>query len=106
MSARRAMRSCATRRSPRSHSPVPHARARPSWLRALKRGGKSPQIVFADAPRLDDVARRIAGAISGNAGQVCVAGSRLLVERSLAEPLAERIQAVFSGLKAGATWTP
>jgi aldehyde dehydrogenase (NAD+) len=72
----------------------------------LELGGKSPQIVFADAPRLDDVARRIAGAISGNAGQVCVAGSRLLVERSLAEPLAERIQAVFSGLKAGATWTP
>jgi len=58
----------------------------------LELGGKSPQIVLADAPRLDAVARRIAGAISGNAGQVCVAGSRLLVERSLAEPLAERIQ--------------
>lgn len=72
----------------------------------LELGGKSPQIVFADAPRLDAVARRIAGAISGNAGQVCVAGSRLLVERSLAEPLAERIGAVFSELKAGATWTP
>jgi aldehyde dehydrogenase (NAD+) len=71
----------------------------------LELGGKSPQIVFADAPRLDDVARRIAGAISGNAGQVCVAGSRLLVERSLAEPLAERIQAVFAELRAGATWT-
>ena len=71
----------------------------------LELGGKSPQIVFADAPRLDDVARRIAGAIAGNAGQVCVAGSRLLVERSLAEPLAERIQAAFGELKAGATWT-
>lgn len=72
----------------------------------LELGGKSPQIVFADAPRLDDVARRIAAAISSNAGQVCVAGSRLLVERSLAEPLAERIQAVFAGLKAGPTWSP
>ncbi|MGX7002487.1 aldehyde dehydrogenase family protein [Caballeronia sp. KNU42] len=72
----------------------------------LELGGKSPQIVFADAPRLDDVARRIATAISSNAGQVCVAGSRLLVERSLAEPLAERIQAVFAGLKAGTTWSP
>ncbi|WP_174362888.1 aldehyde dehydrogenase family protein [uncultured Caballeronia sp.] len=71
----------------------------------LELGGKSPQIVFADAPRLDDVARRIAGAISGNAGQVCVAGSRLLVERALAEPLAERIQKVFSELKAGHTWS-
>ncbi|CAB3674446.1 NADP/NAD-dependent aldehyde dehydrogenase PuuC [Paraburkholderia sediminicola] len=70
----------------------------------LELGGKSPQIVFADAPRLDDVARRIAGAITGNAGQVCVAGSRLLVERSLAEPLAERIGKVFAELKPGATW--
>ena len=70
----------------------------------LELGGKSPQIVFADAPRLDDVARRIAGAIANNAGQVCVAGSRLLVERSLAEPLAERIGQVFAELKPGATW--
>ncbi|MEX3759364.1 aldehyde dehydrogenase [Paraburkholderia phenoliruptrix] len=70
----------------------------------LELGGKSPQIVFADAPRLDDVARRIAGAITGNAGQVCVAGSRLLVERSLAEPLAERIGRIFAELRPGATW--
>lgn len=71
----------------------------------LELGGKSPQIVFADAPRLDQVARRIAGAISGNGGQVCVAGSRLLVERPLLDELADRIQAVFSELRAGATWT-
>ncbi|CAG4897084.1 aldehyde dehydrogenase family protein [Paraburkholderia gardini] len=70
----------------------------------LELGGKSPQIVFADAPRLDDVARRIAGSITGNAGQVCVAGSRLLVERALAEPLAERIGRIFAELKPGATW--
>ena len=50
----------------------------------LELGGKSPQIVFADAPDLDLVARRVAGAIAGNAGQVCVAGSRLIVERSAA----------------------
>ena len=72
----------------------------------LELGGKSPQLVFADAPRLDDVARRIAGAISGNAGQVCNAGSRLLVERSIADELTERIQRVFAELKAGATWRP
>ncbi|MGF6597994.1 aldehyde dehydrogenase (NAD+) [Paraburkholderia sp. GAS448] len=70
----------------------------------LELGGKSPQIVFADAPRLDDVARRIAAGITTNAGQVCVAGSRLLVERSIAEPLAERIERIFAGLKPGATW--
>ncbi|MGI4860314.1 MAG: aldehyde dehydrogenase family protein [Janthinobacterium lividum] len=71
----------------------------------LELGGKSPQIVFADAPRLDDVARRIAGAISGNAGQVCVAGSRLLVERPLVDALADRIQAAFKELRPGATWS-
>jgi aldehyde dehydrogenase (NAD+) len=72
----------------------------------LELGGKSPQIVFADAPRLDEVARRIAGAITGNAGQVCVAGSRLLAERSIADELAARIQRIFSEQKAGPTWSP
>ena len=70
----------------------------------LELGGKSPQIVFADAPRIDDVARRIASAITSNAGQVCVAGSRLIVERSIAQPLIERIEAIFNAMKAGATW--
>ncbi len=70
----------------------------------LELGGKSPQIVFADAPRIDDVARRIASAIVSNAGQVCVAGSRVIVERPIAEPLTERIEAILRGMKAGATW--
>ncbi|MCG7403089.1 MULTISPECIES: aldehyde dehydrogenase family protein [Caballeronia] len=70
----------------------------------LELGGKSPQIVFADAPRIDEVARRIAGAITGNAGQVCVAGSRLLVQRGIAEELTDRIAQAFGELKAGATW--
>ncbi|ASL46236.1 Aldehyde dehydrogenase PuuC [Burkholderia sp. AD24] len=70
----------------------------------LELGGKSPQIVFADAPRLDEVARRIAGSITGNAGQVCVTGSRLLVQRGLADELSERIGKLFAELKPGATW--
>lgn len=70
----------------------------------LELGGKSPQIVFADAQRIDDVARRIASGIATNAGQVCVAGSRLLVERSIAEPLVARIEHILGGLAAGATW--
>ncbi|HKT98503.1 MAG TPA: aldehyde dehydrogenase family protein [Paraburkholderia sp.] len=72
----------------------------------LELGGKSPQIVFADAPKLDEVARRIAGAITGNAGQVCVAGSRLLVERAIADELVARIAQAFAPLRAGATWAP
>lgn len=71
----------------------------------LELGGKSPQLVFADAPNLERVAQRIAGAIAGNAGQVCVAGSRLLVEASIAEPLIERIATAFARLQPGYTWS-
>lgn len=70
----------------------------------LELGGKSPQLVFADAPALDQVARRIAGAITGNAGQVCNAGSRLLVEASIAPALVEQVAAACKVLQAGATW--
>ncbi|MEM9580422.1 MAG: aldehyde dehydrogenase family protein [Pseudomonadota bacterium] len=46
----------------------------------LELGGKSPNIVFADAPDLDEAAKVAAAGIFRNAGQVCVAGSRLLVD--------------------------
>ncbi|WP_051294322.1 aldehyde dehydrogenase [Gemmobacter nectariphilus] len=49
----------------------------------LELGGKSPNIVFADTPDLGAAAQSAATAIFRNAGQVCVAGSRLLVERSI-----------------------
>ena len=49
----------------------------------LELGGKSPNIVFADAPDLSAAAKAAATAIFRNAGQVCVAGSRLLVEASI-----------------------
>ena len=49
----------------------------------LELGGKSPNIVFADAPDLAAAAKAAAGAIFRNAGQVCVAGSRLLIEASV-----------------------
>ncbi|WP_462380828.1 aldehyde dehydrogenase [Pseudomonas sp. Marseille-QA0892] len=50
------------------------------WLEA---GGKSPNIVFADAPDLQAAAEAAASAIAFNQGEVCIAGSRLLVERSI-----------------------
>jgi gamma-glutamyl-gamma-aminobutyraldehyde dehydrogenase len=49
----------------------------------LELGGKSPNIVFADAPDLDSAAKASAAGIFRNSGQVCIAGSRLLVERSI-----------------------
>lgn len=49
----------------------------------LELGGKSPHILFADTANLDKAAQAVAMGIFRNAGQVCVAGSRLLVERSI-----------------------
>jgi len=49
----------------------------------LELGGKSPNIVFADAPDLDQAAKISAAGIFRNSGQVCVAGSRLLVEDTI-----------------------
>ena len=66
----------------------------------LELGGKSPQIVFADAD-LDAVLPAVVNAIVQNAGQTCSAGSRLLVERSIYEPLLERLGHAFEALRVG-----
>lgn len=58
---------------------------------SLECGGKSPNIVFADAPDLDAAAQSAASSIFFNSGQVCVAGSRLLVEESIRDDLVERL---------------
>ncbi|OHV81939.1 aldehyde dehydrogenase [Ensifer sp. LCM 4579] len=69
----------------------------------LELGGKSPQLVFADAD-LDRAAAAISQSILANAGQACVAGSRVIVEESVAAPLAEAIVARMKTAKAGPTW--
>ncbi|MEJ8838912.1 aldehyde dehydrogenase family protein [Ramlibacter sp. AN1133] len=66
----------------------------------LELGGKSPQIVFADAD-LDAALPVVINAIVQNAGQTCSAGSRLLVEQSLYEPLLERLGEAFTKLRVG-----
>ena len=66
----------------------------------LELGGKSPQIVFADAD-LDAAVPAIINAIVQNAGQTCSAGSRLLVEQALYEPLLQRLGAAFETLRVG-----
>jgi gamma-glutamyl-gamma-aminobutyraldehyde dehydrogenase len=67
----------------------------------LELGGKSPNIVFADAPNLDQAAKVSAAGIFRNAGQVCVAGSRLLVERSIHKEFTEKLAAITSKMKVG-----
>jgi acyl-CoA reductase-like NAD-dependent aldehyde dehydrogenase len=57
---------------------------------ALETGGKSPQIFMPDLYDLDAAIDRAIGGIYDNAGQVCNAGSRLLVHRSLHERFVER----------------
>jgi len=66
----------------------------------LELGGKSPQIVFADAD-LDAAVPVLVNAIVQNAGQTCSAGSRLLVERTVYEELLGRVGGVMRGLKVG-----
>lgn len=70
----------------------------------LELGGKSPQLVFDDAPQPQRLAAMIAGAITGNAGQVCVAGSRLIVQRGIAPQLLDHIASHFAAQRPGATW--
>ncbi|MWD29409.1 aldehyde dehydrogenase family protein [Aquicoccus sp. SCR17] len=67
----------------------------------LELGGKSPNILFADAPDLDEAVRVSANGIFRNSGQVCVAGSRLLVERSIHDEVVARMREVMAGLKVG-----
>ncbi len=67
----------------------------------LELGGKSPNVVFADAPDLDQAAKTAAYGIFRNSGQVCVAGSRLLVERSIHKEFAERVAAIAAQIKVG-----
>lgn len=56
----------------------------------LELGGKNPQIVFADAD-LEDAADGVAFGIGFNTGQCCVSGSRLIVERAVAESFAAMV---------------
>jgi aldehyde dehydrogenase (NAD+) len=66
----------------------------------LELGGKSPDVVFADA----DLAQAVPGALRGfvfNAGQACVAGTRILVERSIHDTFVEAMIGAMRDLKIG-----
>ncbi|MEC7763196.1 MAG: aldehyde dehydrogenase [Pseudomonadota bacterium] len=67
----------------------------------LELGGKSPNIVFADAPNLMEAVKVSANGIFRNAGQVCVAGSRLLVERSIHDEFVSNLAEFAQSMNVG-----
>lgn len=67
---------------------------------SLELGGKSPVIVCADAD-LDKAVPIAAMAAFANSGQICIAGSRLFVERAIHDELVERLGKFASALKIG-----
>lgn len=67
---------------------------------SLELGGKSPILVLADAD-LDQAAELVCGGAFFNAGQMCSATSRVLVDQKVAAPLLERILALAGSLAIG-----
>lgn len=68
---------------------------------SLECGGKSPQIVLSDFADLDTVAKAVAFGIYSNQGQVCYAGSRLIVDRKIKDDLVDRVMKVAQRLVPG-----
>ncbi|MGN5373832.1 aldehyde dehydrogenase [Sphingomonas hankookensis] len=66
----------------------------------LELGGKSPNIIFADA-NLDDAAKGAISGIFAASGQTCIAGSRVLVQRSVYDAVVDRIVAIAQTAKLG-----
>jgi gamma-glutamyl-gamma-aminobutyraldehyde dehydrogenase len=67
----------------------------------LELGGKSPNVVFADAPDLAMAAKVSAAGIFRNAGQVCVAASRLLVEESIHDDFVAALVSAAEAFRVG-----
>jgi betaine-aldehyde dehydrogenase len=71
----------------------------------LELGGKSPNLVFADAD-LEAAAAAAPGAVFGNAGQDCCARSRILVQASVLERFMELMEPVVSAIRVGDPLAP
>jgi betaine-aldehyde dehydrogenase len=66
----------------------------------LELGGKTPMIVFDDAD-LDTTVPLLTGAVTTFAGEFCMTGSRLLVQRGVADELRTRLAAAFESVRVG-----
>ena len=67
---------------------------------SLELGGKSPTVVFADAD-LDKAAAMSAFGFAGNAGQMCVAGSRIFVQDTVYDAFIEKLAGAVAAIKTG-----
>lgn len=81
-------------------SKVYEAAARQMKRVSLELGGKSPNIVFKDAD-LDSAAMGVASGVFGAAGQMCTAGSRVLVQNSIKDEFTDRLIAIGKSIKVG-----
>ncbi len=86
--------------SPETGSRVAAAAAEHHCPVTLELGGKSPQLIFADAD-VDEAMPFLIRAIVQNGGQTCSAGSRLLVERDVYEEVGARVAESFRQLEVG-----
>jgi aldehyde dehydrogenase (NAD+) len=71
----------------------------------LELGGKSPNIVFADA-KLEDAVNGAVSGIFAATGQTCIAGSRLLLQESIHDPFMEKLVALARTAKMGNPMSP
>lgn len=67
----------------------------------LECGGKSANVVFADFDDLDAVAEGVVGRMFWNQGQVCTAGTRLIVDASIKDALVDRIERIIEDMRPG-----
>ena len=73
---------------------------------SLELGGKSPHIIFADCPDLDAAAAHAAFGIFYNQGEVCTAGSRLLVDQKIRDVFLDKIISAAKGFVPGDPLAP
>ena len=72
----------------------------------LECGGKSPNIIFADCEDLDAAAEASAYAIFGNQGEVCSAGSRLIIQKEIEKDFINRVITISEKMQPGDPFDP
>jgi len=72
----------------------------------LECGGKSPNIIFADCADLDVAAEASAYAIFGNQGEVCSAGSRLIIQKEIEKDFINRVLKISKKMQPGDPFDP